>query len=48
MPDAKPTGRPRVWCSDTCRKAARGRTPAELEANRRRLAEMNARLRGEL
>ena len=48
MPEAKATGRPRLWCSDTCRKAARGRTPAELEANRQHLAEVNARLSASL
>jgi hypothetical protein len=31
MPAPKATGRPRVWCSDHCRRAARGRSPEQLD-----------------
>lgn len=50
--------RPRVWCSDRCRKSRfsvvdpvtgrrRMETPEERRARREQLAELNARLRGD-
>jgi hypothetical protein len=45
MPPKKPTGRPRRFCSDDWRNAARGRTDAEISHDLAVLAELNARYR---
>ena len=41
LPPPAATGRPRVWCSRTCRRMAAGRSPENGRACRREIDRMN-------
>jgi hypothetical protein len=45
MPPAKRTGRPRKWCSDKCRVAARGHSAGIMIDSRRAIDRMNEAFR---